>query len=176
MSNFINSNTTNYNNFITNFYFKTIIKQIIEIGKLRNTEKKILDYGCGNKMLAKSLMEKKIFNYDIKPEYSDFDDYKNLKFDIIIINHVLEYFDKSEIIKFLEELKKINPECELIIGLTIRGFVSKLFKNLLLQFTAHDNFILNYKDILKILNEYTENISKPRNIFLATKILHLKFK
>jgi len=176
MGNFFNSNTTNYNNFITNLYFKKIINQIIEIGKLKDTKKKILDFGCGNKELSKSIVEKKVLNYDIKPEYSDYDDYKNLKFDIIIINHVLEYFDKSEIIKFLEDLKRINPECELIVGLTIRGFVSNFVKNLLLQFSAHDNFISNYKDILETLNKYTENISKPRNIFFATKILHLKFK
>ena len=39
MGNFLNSNTTTYNNIVANFYFKKIIKSIIKIGNLNNLDK-----------------------------------------------------------------------------------------------------------------------------------------
>ena len=176
MGNFLNSNTTSYNNIITNLYFKKIIRNIIEIGNLNNSDKKILDFGCGNKKLSKSLQNKTVLNYDIKPEFSDYNNYHDLDFDVIVINHVLEYFTSTEIIELFENLKKINPKTEIIIGLATRGLLSKILKNLLLQFNAHDNFLNNYQEIVQVIEKYTIQITKPRNICSAKKNFHLQFK
>ena len=176
MGNFLNSNTTTYNNIITNFYFKKIIKSIIKIGNLNDLNKKILDFGCGNKELSKNLKNKSIYNYDVKPEYSDYKNYNDLDFNIVVINHVLEYFTSTEIIDLFKNLKKVNPKTEIIIGLTIRSQLSKILKNLLFQFKAHDNFLIDYHEIVEIIKNNTIQISKPKNIYFATKIFHLKFK
>ena len=45
---------------ISSFYFKYVIKKIIEIGNLKDKSIKILDYGCGNKYLQKVLNRLKI--------------------------------------------------------------------------------------------------------------------
>ena len=50
-------------------YFDSIINEIIKIGNLNN-KSKILDYGCGEKRIQYKL-NKKIYNYDIKPEYNE---------------------------------------------------------------------------------------------------------
>ena len=38
---------------IKNLYFNRILYEIIKIGNLHSVEKKILDYGCGEKQLQK---------------------------------------------------------------------------------------------------------------------------
>ena len=63
--------TTDYTKFPQKYYFESIAKNIIKIGNLKNTNKVILDFGCGQKIFSKILKEKKIINYDIKPEYTE---------------------------------------------------------------------------------------------------------
>ena len=60
--------TTNYNIFPQRYYFLSAINNIIKIADLKNTNKTILDFGCGQKILSKILKNKKIINYDNKPE------------------------------------------------------------------------------------------------------------
>ena len=69
---------------ISKFYFEKILEEIIKIGDLKNNNKKILDYGCGERELQKKL-NKKIFNYDIRPEYSELENINNIDFDTIIL-------------------------------------------------------------------------------------------
>ena len=66
---------TNYNEFPQKYYFLSIINEIIKIANLK-TKKKILDFGCGNKIISKVLIKKRVLNYDINPAYSDFKDYR----------------------------------------------------------------------------------------------------
>ena len=73
--------TTDYNDFFQKVYFISIIKNIIKIADLDDTKKTILDFGCGQKILSKTLKNVKVLNYDIKEEFSDLKSYKNLKFD-----------------------------------------------------------------------------------------------
>ena len=96
---------TNYNKFPQKYYFLSIIKEIIKIANLINTQKKILDFGCGNKIFSNILLNKKIINYDINPFYSEIKDYRNKRFDIVIFNHVLMYLKPMEIKKTLEKIK-----------------------------------------------------------------------
>ena len=82
---------------ISSFYFKYVIKKIIEIGNLKDKSIKILDYGCGNKYLQK-VLKRKIYNLDIDPRYNEVQvNYTQLKFDAIVINHVLMYLPPKEI-------------------------------------------------------------------------------
>ena len=81
--------TTDYNDFFQKVYFISIIKNIIKIADLDDTKKTILDFGCGQKILSKTLKNVKVLNYDIKEEFSDLKSYKNLKFDIIVFNQCI---------------------------------------------------------------------------------------
>ena len=100
--------TTDYSKITEKYYFEYVAKKIIEIAKLQNTSKTILDFGCGVKVLSKKLPQKKIINYDVNPNYTEHVDYKKLYFDIVVFNHVLMYMDKKEIISTFENIKKIN--------------------------------------------------------------------
>ena len=99
--------TTDYNKFPQKYYFESIAKNIIKIGNLKNTNKIILDFGCGQKIFSKILKDKKIINYDIKPEYTECQTYEDYSFDIAIFNHVLMYLYPSQIEELLNKIKKI---------------------------------------------------------------------
>ena len=161
---------------ISGIYFKNIISNIIKIGNLDKTEKIILDFGCGSKILNKKLSEKKILNYDINPNYTEYDDYKKLYFDIVVFNHVLMYIEKKEIISIFENIKKINQNCEFIVGVGKGGLINKLAAVASLNFKAHKGTLTTYRQQKKILNDYTKILKTKKNIFFMTDIFYARFK
>ena len=92
----------------------------------------------------------------------------------MILNHVLNYFEIIQIIELLNNLKNINPKCEIIVGIPKVNWLSKLAKYILFETNAHDNFISSYATQLKIIKEHNYLISK-KNIFFSTDIFYLKF-
>ncbi len=102
------SQVTSYKG-LQKIYFIKILKEIIKIGDLENQQKKILDYGCGEKQLSK-LLNKKIFNYDKKENLNEVSDLNKINFDVVVINHVLMYLDKKEITNLLDNIKKKKPQ------------------------------------------------------------------
>ena len=167
--------TTDYNKFPQKYYFRSVAKSIIRIANLKNTNKVILDFGCGQKIFSKILKNKKIINYDIKPEYTECESYEDLHFDIVIFNHVLMYLPPHEIIELLDKIKKINPNCEIIAGLGKLNFISKIAMIMALNFRAHRDTISTYKEQVNILKNKTKLIKKKSNIFFMTDIYYLKF-
>lgn len=166
--------TTNYEDFFQRAYFLKIINNIIKIGNLR-TEKKILDYGCGEKMLEK-ILGKKIYNYDIKPQYSEIKNIKNLKYDSIVLNHVLMYMKSEEIKKLFKIIKKTNPRCKVILGLGKHNLLSKIGKIITGNFNAHINIKATYSTQIKIFLDYCAIIKIKKNIFFMTDIYYGKIK
>jgi 2-polyprenyl-3-methyl-5-hydroxy-6-metoxy-1,4-benzoquinol methylase len=155
-------------------YFNKILLNIIKIGRLNFTNKKILDFGCGNKQLSK-LLNKKILNYDLNPNYSDFISIDNLKFDIVVINHVLMYLSIKEIKNLFFKIYSINKNARLIVGVGKQNFLSIFLKILTLKFNAHKGTKSTYKQQIEFLKRNMIFIQKKRNIFFMTDIFYLKF-
>ena len=93
------TNTTSYSG-VSGIYFDKIIREIISLGELNLTNKKILDFGCGVKRLENKL-KKKIYNYDINPIFNEFNNLNSINFDIVVMNHVLMYLSKHDIEVYL---------------------------------------------------------------------------
>jgi hypothetical protein len=167
--------TTSYNQFPANIYFFAIAKKIIEIGDLNNSTKKILDYGCGEKIFTKLLKRDDIVNYDIKEEYTEIDNYEKSFFNVAIFNHVLMYMSKKEIVEELIKIKRINKNTELILSLSKQNFLSKIAMYLQFKFDAHKDTISSYNDQIEIFFEHCEFIKK-KNIFFMTDVFLFKFK
>ena len=165
----------NYYNGISGIYFKKIISNIIKIGNLDKTEEIILDFGCGSRILSKKLSGKKILNYDINPNYTEYDDYKTLYFDIVVFNHVLMYMEKKEIISTFENIKKINENCKFIVGMGKGGLINKLAALVSLNFTAHKGILSTYRQQQEILNKHTKILKTKKNIFFMTDIYYTSF-
>ena len=118
--------------------------------------------------------DKKILNYDINPDYSEYNDYKKLYFDIVVFNHVLMYMEKKEIISTFENIKKINRNCELIIGIGKGGLMNKLAALLSLNFAAHKGALITHKQQTEILKNRTKILKIKKNIFFMTDIYYTK--
>ena len=121
--------TTDYNKFPQKYYFRSVAKNIIRIANLKNTNKVILDFGCGQKIFSKILKNNKIINYDIKPEYTEHESYENLDFDIVIFNHVLMYLYPEEIEELINKINLILNDSALgkLLGKTGKDYVSNNF-------------------------------------------------
>jgi hypothetical protein len=161
---------------LSKYYFKSIISNIIKIGKLKETTKTILDFGCGSKILSMELKNKKVLNYDLDPKYSEHCDYKNLFFDIVIFNHVFMYMSEKEIMLTLENIKKINKNCEIIVGIGKGGLLNKLAAIASFNFTAHKGTLTNYEQQLVILKKEMKILKEKKNIFFMTDVYYLSFK
>ena len=168
------SQVTSYKG-LQKIYFIKILKEIIKIGDLENQQKKILDYGCGEKQLSK-LLNKKIFNYDKKENLNEVSDLNKINFDVVVINHVLMYLDKKEITNLLDNIKKKNPNCEFIFGIGKQNIISKIAKTLTLNFDAHKNTSLSYSEQIDLIRAKLNIIKIKKNIFFMTDIIHANFK
>jgi 2-polyprenyl-3-methyl-5-hydroxy-6-metoxy-1,4-benzoquinol methylase len=155
-------------------YFNKILLNIIKIGRLNLKNKKILDYGCGNRQLSK-LLNKKILNYDLNPHYSDFNSINNLKFDIVVINHVLMYLSVKEIKILFLNIYSINKNAKLIVGVGKQNLLSKFLKILTLKFNAHEGTKSTYKQQVDFLKRNMILLKCKKNIFYMTDIFYIKF-
>ena len=108
-------------------YLDHILKRMI---KLCKTTDKILDFGCGRGYLKKNYPAFNITNYDIKPSYSEVDNYMDADFDTVIANHVLEHLERDELNETLTNFKNKNIS-SLIVGLPIGGKLSRFLLYLL---------------------------------------------
>jgi len=165
---------TKYTKFPEKYYFLSIVNNIIKIADLKNTNQTILDFGCGNKIFSKLLNNKKILNYDINPNLTEIYDFKEYKFDIVILNHVLMYMEPKQIEELFINFKKINPKLKLLIGLGKQNILSKILKTLSLTFNAHEKTKSSFDQQIHVFSKYL-NIRNQKNIFFMTKILYAEF-
>ena len=166
--------TTDYSKITEKYYFEYVAKKIIEIAKLQNTSKTILDFGCGQKVFSRLLKNDKIINYDTKPEYTECDSYENLHFDIVIFNHVLMHLYPYEIEELLDKIKRLNSNCEMILSLSKQNIISKIAMIATFNFSAHDDTKSTYKEQTEIFFRKAKLIDKKSNI-LHTDIFYSKF-
>jgi hypothetical protein len=154
-----------YYNGAAGIYFRKILNTIIKFGNLKNEKGLVLDYGCGVSHLKKNLTGINVVGYDILPELSDVNDYRNLKPDKIVLSGVLEhiYLDDQE--KLLKEFKQMNPRAELLVYLPTENFISKIAMHLAGQKYAHNDHVTKYKEINNLLSKYYK-LKQRKYIFI----------
>ena len=120
----------------------------------------ILDFGCGNKWLKKTLNGYNVIGYDIDPKLTDIRNYLNLKPNKIFVLDVFEHIEKEEIRKMINNFKKMNPKFILITIIPTETWLWRKMRKLMgLSETVSDH-ITGLKDILKILNEELKLVKK----------------
>jgi len=169
----IETQITKYNG-LKKIYFDKIIYEIINIGNLKYIEKRILDFGCGEKRLE-NLLKRKIFNFDINPTYSEIDNFLEIEFDIIILNHVLMYMSQVEIEELFSKIYRKNPNCEFILGIGKQNILSKVAKTLTFNFKAHKGTISSFNQQLNLIKKNMKILKTKKNIFFMTDIFYTKF-
>ena len=164
-----------YKGFLTSIYFNKTINSIIRLGNLKETKKKILDFGCGYGVLKKKLGNSKVYNYDIDRRFSDYKSWKHLKFDYFIANQVFYLFSEKKLQKLLNDLYKKNSKVTLIVGISYQNILSKLLKKVLNFKNAHKYTKLSYDKQVRIINKNCIKLAEIDN-FYANKVIKLKFK
>ena len=160
---------------ISSFYFKYVIKKIIEIGNLKDKSIKILDYGCGNKYLQK-VLKRKIYNLDIDPRYNEVHvSYTKLKFNAIVINHVLMYLPLKEIKDLFKKVYLVNKNCSILVGMSKETCINKTLKFIAMQPKAHSDIVTHYEQQVNFIKKNFFIVKKINCLFL-TEVYLLRFK
>jgi hypothetical protein len=170
--------TTEYGG-ISGIYFNKIIDTIIKIGGLDKSKQIILDYGAGHGIIKSKLFSVnpsvKVINYDIKKELTEVDDWRDVTFNTLIANQVFMYLEKHMLEELLIELKSINKSLEIIVGISKQSVLNNIGKYILLQPKAHDNTILEPKEEISTLLEFTY-IDKHISVWGLADVYKLRFK
>ncbi|MDB4042674.1 class I SAM-dependent methyltransferase [Gammaproteobacteria bacterium] len=160
-------------------YFEKILKRIcIFILESSFTKPKVIDFGCGNSTLESFLIKQdpsvSITGYDIDPNLSKISNPFLVSYDMWVFNHVLMYMNQTEIENLFREIKRLNQDALLIIGLSRQNFISK-FGAFFLNPEAHDGTISSYETQRKFIDLELEICSLER-IFFMTDLFVCKFK
>ncbi len=142
---------------IMNYYFNKFMNEGI---KLIGNESFILDFGCGESVLKKKLLDKKIVGYDINPELSDVKDYKKLKPDVIFCSNVFEHLTKEKLRRTLKNFIKMKPR----YLVTIQPNEWLLFKlgGKLFRRKVYEEHILQRHEVYEEVSKYFKLITnKP---------------
>ena len=85
------------------------------------------------------------------------------------------YLKPNEIDILLKDIKKINPDCELIFSLSRQNLISKIAMLITLNFSAHKK-TSSYREQLDQFRDKTIIIKEKLRIFGITDIFYCKFK
>lgn len=113
----------------------------------------ILDYGCGEGWLKKSLSRHDVIGYDIDPKLTEIRNYVKLKPDKIFVLDVFEHIDLKEIRKIIKNFKKMNPNFILITIIPTENWLWRKTRKLMGLSENVADHISPLREILKILNE-----------------------
>ena len=86
------------------------------------------------------------------------------------------YLKPNEIDILLKDIKKINPDCELIFSLSRQNLISKIAMLITLNFSAHKKTSSSYREQLDQFRDKTIIIKEKLRIFGITDIFYCKFK
>jgi SAM-dependent methyltransferase len=172
MENNLLENTYENKNLLTRIYFRQKVEAAIRLAKLKK-EDIILDFGCGAGWLEKRLGKFYIVGYDLNPEKTFIKDYKTLKPTKIFCLDVFEHIPIQEIIKIIENFKKMNNNFELIVSVPTGNFISKKVRKLVGKLEVPKEHITPYKEILDILKRNFE-LENEINFFTVTKIFKFR--
>jgi SAM-dependent methyltransferase len=154
-------------------YFFAILKRIIAVADLGRRDVVVLDFGCGTGRLSQ-LLPGKVIGYDAIPELSDVDDWRKTKFDVVVANEVFYLFTAAQLTEFLAELRALNPNAELVIGISRQGILNNILKHLAGRPGAHEGTQLRPNEELKILTQHLELLGHT-SVFQLCDVYHMRF-
>lgn len=160
---------------LSKLYFRHLLRQIINVGKLRRPDITILDFGCGSGELKHLLAGVNVIGYDIIPSLSDVEDWRAVDFNVLVSNEVFYSFSENELEELLQELVKKCVNLELVIGTSRQGILNNIGKYLLGSPGAHSATKIGPKKELEILERHCK-INRKKNVMNLANVYSLSFK
>ncbi len=143
-------------------YHKYVLGQAVKLAELQ-PGMRILDYGCGRRMLRHALPPGVEYHgYDIAEEFSDTNDFRSRNYDAILAIQVLQYPNEAG----LRELSKVFAQLseKLIVMLpSSSGFKNFLDLILGLKEDADATFRSEPKLVYKVLEDFFE-LERMKNL------------
>lgn len=170
MRDILHDGVTSYSG-LSKFYFRRLLRAIIEIGNLDKSGHIILDFGCGTGELKKRLPHAQIIGYDIIATLSEIDNWQPIDFDIFVANEVFYSFCEDQLVSLLVELQKRTPAPDLIVGISRQNLLNKIGKFLFGKPNAHAATKLTPEDELRILKRFFYIVRKKNVMGLADVFL-----
>lgn len=166
---------TQYNG-VSGIYFRKLINTIIEVGDLYRDDIRILDFGAGLGVLKSivSVKNKNIVNYDKDPDLTEISDWRDCDFDILVANQVFYSFTEYQLLKLLEDIKRINKKSEVVVGISKQSMLNNVGKILCAQPNAHRLTRLNPTEEISILTKYMKIIDQ-RAVWGLADVYRLQF-
>jgi len=145
--------TKDYYAGIKGVYFYRILHTIIRLSSLDRRQVKVLDFGCGTGRLSQ-LLPGKVTGYDILPTLSEISDWRQAKFDVVVANEVFYLFSASELSSLLGELRAVNSNAELLVGISREGSLNRLLALLAGEPDAHADSKLKPNEQFELLSAH----------------------
>lgn len=160
---------------LSQFYFRRLLRQIVDTGCLKRAGITILDFGCGRGELKRLLAGVKVIGYDIIPSLSDVEDWRSVDFDVLVANEVFYTFSEDELEKLLLELKEKNGNLELVVGISRQGLLNNIGKYLLGRSDAHSATRIGPEKEAEILERHC-TVIRRRSVMNLAHVYSLSFK
>lgn len=135
-------------------YHKHVLKKCVRLAGIQSGMN-VLDFGCGRQMLRQVLpADVHYVGYDIVSEFSDIDDFRKQRYDIIFAIQVMHYPDKFGIEELAKEFARLAPILIVMVPST-----GKFKKNILdrlfgLKHDADSTFRSEPRDIYSVLEKH----------------------
>ena len=115
-----------------------------------------------------------VINYDIEPDLTEIEDWRDVDFNIVVANEVFYTFDQIALESLMAELKKKNKNLEIIVGISKQSIINNIGKIILGEGGAHNSTVLNPKEEIAILLQHMEIIDH-KSVWYLADIYRLRF-
>lgn len=155
-------------------YFRQILRQLVDLGGLTEASGTILDFGCGHGELKALYPNLDIVGYDIVPELGDVDDWRQVEFDVVVVNAVFYTFTAGELLDLLDDFKAHRPEATFLIGMSSQSLLNRVGKAVLGFSDAHDGTQLDPEAELDVLTQRLRILDR-RSVWGLSSLYKMEF-
>lgn len=154
------------------YYFEAVLRESFRMANpQKNPRVRMLDFGCGLGRLKKIYPDYAIIGFDAIPELSEVEDWREVKFSVLVANHVFYSMDKLELEGLRDELYAAGRA---IVFSDSRGtLLNKLLANLARRPLALSRRINSLESTLSILTEKFF-VEKEKSVWGLSRVYRLE--
>ena len=158
---------------VQKLYFQRILKCCRDLGNFSEFHNQnLLDFGCGTKELRKFTSTMNYIGYDQDSKLTEIQNWNQVNFHTIVINHTLMYLNKNEICDLFEKLSESPDLKQVIIGIGRQNTLSKIGQRILGKRNAHHGTVTEPGEQLELVKNYF-SLVRSKSVFLMTDVLLL---
>ncbi len=161
-------------NWFIRHYSNKYLKKAVEFLDAKENDV-VLDFGCGEQYSKKVIKKGKVIGYDIDPELSDVEDYKEAKVNKVFACQSFEHLKNEELEEAIDHFAKLKVE-KVIVATSTDNWLSELGLKLIKSVEdSHDTHYTDHKTIHRLMGEKFELVKK-KNIYTFNIVSEWRLK